>query len=126
MDTSPATTRLASSDTRAGKLRSALVFLGAVFILYGLLGAVVLPPVARKVIASQLAEKLGRVVEIDRVSVNPYTLEAAVHGARILEPDRKTRFVAFDRLELNASGTSLQRFAPATDEMTVECLNVRP
>ncbi len=125
MDTLPATTRLASSDTRAGKLRSALVFLGAVFILYGLLGAVVLPPVARKVIASQLAEKLGRVVEIDRVSVNPYTLEAVVHGARILEADRKTRFVAFDRLDVNASVTSLTQFAPVVDEMTLDGLKVR-
>src|SRR5260221_2450181 len=98
MDTSPATTRLASSDTRAGKLRSALVFLCAVFILYGLLGAVVLPPVARKVIASQLGEKLRRVVQIDRVSVNPYTLATAVYRARILQADRKTPFTAFDRL----------------------------
>src|SRR5260221_9235895 len=122
MDTSPATTRLASSDTRAGKLRSALVFLGAVFILYGLLGAVVLPPVARKVIASQLGEKLGRVVQIDRVSVNPYTLETVVHGARILEADRKTTFIAFDRLHVNATLTPLMPFAPLGDEMTLDGL----
>ena len=102
-----------------------MVFLGAAFILYGLLGAVVLPPVARKVIASQLAEKLGRVVEIDRVSVNPYTLEAAVHGARIFEEDRKTPFVAFDRMDVNGSVTSLTQFAPVVDEMTLDGLKVR-
>ena len=125
MEMPPATTRLPSSDTRAGKLRSAFVFLGAVFILYGLVGAVILPPVAKKVIASQLGDKLGRAVEIDRVSVNPYTLEAVVHGARVLETDRKTPFVAFDRLDVNASVTSLTQFAPVVDEMTLDGLKVR-
>jgi hypothetical protein len=125
METPAATTRLPPSDTAAGKLRSAFVFLGAVFILYGLVGAVILPPVAKKVIASQLGEKLGRAVEIDRVSVNPYTLEATVHGARIFEADRKTPFIAFDRLDVNGSVTSLTRFAPVVDEMTLDGLKVR-
>ena len=125
METPAATARLPPSHTAAGKLRSAFVFLGAVFILYGLVGAVILPPVAKKVIASQLTEKLGRMVEIDRVSVNPYTLEAAVHGARIFEEDRKTPFVAFDRMDVNGSVTSLTQFAPVVDEMTLDGLKVR-
>ena len=125
MEPRPATTRLPPSDTVAGKLRGAFVFLGAAFILYGLVGAVILPPVAKKLIASQLGDKLGRVVEIDRVSVNPYTLEATVHGARVLEADRKTPFIAFDRLDVDGSVTSLTRFAPVVDEMTVDGLKVR-
>jgi len=125
METPSVTSRFRSSDRFAGKLRGALVFLGAAFILYGLVGAVILPPLARKVIASELGEKLGRKVEVDKVSVNPYTLEAVVHGARILETDGKTSFVAFDRLDVNASVTSLTRFAPVVDEMTLDGLKVR-
>jgi hypothetical protein len=125
MDMSMATPHVRTSDTLRGKTRSALVFLGALFILYGFVGAVIVPLIAPRVIASQLGERLGRAVEVDKVSVNPYTLDAVVHGVRIFEPDRKTPFVAFDRLDVNGSITSLTQFAPVVDEMTLDGLKVR-
>ena len=125
MDTTPATTPVKSSDTRAGTARRAFFFLGGVFIVYGIVGAFILPPIAKKVIASQVEEKLGRAVQIDKVTVNPYTLEATVEGVRMLEADRKTPFVSLARIDANGSITSLTRFAPVVDELTLDGLKVR-
>ncbi|MBC8023475.1 MAG: DUF748 domain-containing protein [Burkholderiales bacterium] len=101
-----------------------LIFAGGAILLYGVVGGLIAPPIAKRMIASKLSETLGRAVEIDKVSVNPYTLVATVDGFRILETDRKTPFVSFDRLEANASITSLTRLAPVVDEMTLDGLKV--
>src|SRR6185436_16190520 len=125
MEQKTATAGKTSSDTRAGMARRALVFLGVVFIVYGVLFGLVAPPIAKRVLASKLGETLGRVVEIDGISINPYTLSAQAEGVRILEADRKTSFVSFDRLDVNGSITSLTRMAPVVDDMTLDGLKVR-
>ena len=71
MERNTATTGKPSSDTRAGIARRALVFVGATFLVYGVLVGLVAPPIAKRVLASKLGETLGRVVEIDDLSINP-------------------------------------------------------
>ena len=114
-----------SSDTRKGLLRRAIVFVAGTAIVYGVVVGLIAPPIAKKVMVSKLSEALGRKVEVDGVSVNPYTLAATVKGVRIFEADGKTAFVAFDQLDADASITSLTRFAPVVDEMTLAGLKVR-
>ncbi len=92
--------------------------------LYGLVGAFVAPPIAKRMIAKELGERLGRTVVIDDVAANPYTLEASVRGFRILEPDNRTVFVAFDHLDLDGSAMSFYRLAPVVDEVVLEGLKV--
>jgi len=67
---------------------------------YGIVGAFVAPPIIRNVAANKLGQRLGRVVRIDDVAINPYTLEARVEGFRILEPDGRTPFASFDALDV--------------------------
>ncbi|HUQ27600.1 MAG TPA: DUF748 domain-containing protein [Usitatibacter sp.] len=125
METKPATTEGTKSYKRGGTARRALLFLAGTIIVYGVLVGLVAPPIAKRVLASKLGETLGRQVEIDGLSVNPYTLVATANGVRVLEADRKTPFVSFDRLDINASITSLTRMAPVVDDMTLDGLKVR-
>jgi len=102
---------------------AAWVVLGAVA-LWGVAGGLILPPIARKLIAEKLGERLGRVVVVDDVSVNPYMLDARLKGFRILEPDRATAFAAFDQLDIEGSVASFYRLAPVIDRLTLAGLKV--
>ena len=124
MKAKAATTDVKGSYTRSSVARKMLVILGAAFVIYGALGALVAPPIIRHQIASALAEKLGRPVQVDGVSVNPYTLEATVQGLRVLEPDRRSVFASFDRLDIDGSMRSLLHLAPIADAVTLDGLRV--
>ncbi len=125
MEQGAATKDLTKSYKRTGIARRIFVILGLAIIFYGVVVGLIAPPIAKKVIADKLGEKLGRVVQIDHVSVNPYTLAARVEGMRVLEPDRKTVFAGFRQLDLDASASSITRFAPIVDEVTLDGLEVR-
>ncbi len=103
------------------KRRWPAVVLGALAIvaLWGVVGGLVLPIVAKKMITQKAGERLGRTVTVERVSVNPYTLDASVEGLRMLEADGATPFVTFDRLEADGSIASLYRLAPVIDRLTL-------
>ena len=124
MKPAAATTQVKTSYTRGSVARKVLVALGIVFIVYGAVGALLAPPIARRVIASQLSQKLGRPVQVDAVSVNPYTLEATVDGLRVLEPDGRSVFASLDKLDIDGSVRSLAHFAPVADAVTLDGLRV--
>ena len=92
--------------------------------LYGIVGGLIVPHFARQAIADKLGERLGRVVVVEDLSINPYTLAATVKGFRILEPDRKTPFVAFETLDVDGSAQSIYRLAPVVDSVTLSGLKV--
>ena len=92
--------------------------------LWGVVGGLLLPPLAKKLLAEKLGEKLGRVVQVERVSVNPYTLDATLQDFRVMERDGKTPFAAFDSLDVEASGASFYRLAPVIDRLTLNGLKV--
>jgi hypothetical protein len=65
MEQRTATTESNASHTRAGKAGKVALILVGVVALYGLVGAVLVPPIAKHAMSSQLCEKLGRAVEIE-------------------------------------------------------------
>ncbi len=89
-----------------------------------MVGGLLLPVIAKKLLAEKLGDRLGRLVVIDDVSVNPYTLDATLKGVRILEADRTTSFVSFDTLDVEASAATFYRFAPVVDRLTLAGLKV--
>ena len=109
---------------RFKRLRVIAFTLAGIVAAYGVLGGLVAPPIAKRLIAAELGERLGRVVTVDHVSINPYTLDANLKGLRILEPDGKTPFASFDALDVNASAASLYRLAPILDRLTLTGLEV--
>ncbi|HET6263466.1 MAG TPA: DUF748 domain-containing protein [Usitatibacter sp.] len=105
--------------------RGALIVALALVALWGVAGGLILPHVAKKMIAEEASERLGRPVSVERVSVNPYTLDASFEGLRILEADRTTPFVSFDRLDVEGSAASIYRWAPVIDRLTLTGLKAR-
>jgi uncharacterized protein involved in outer membrane biogenesis len=114
----------AAPTPRSRKARRIFLVLAGTVAAYGIIGGLIAPPIAKRVIADKLGEKLGRLVVIDDLSVNPYTLNATVKGMRIMEPDRATPFASFETLDVNGSASSLYRFAPVADAVTVSGLKV--
>ena len=96
----------------------------ALVAVYGVLGALALPLLVRKIGAERLGEKIGREVIVDEVAVNPFTLTATIKGVHVLEPDHRTAFVSFDTLFLDGSIASLRHLAPVFDAMTLEGLHI--
>src|ERR1700682_1770391 len=104
--------------------RKIVLWVVGVVAVYGLVVGLLVPPYAKKVIAEKLGEKLGRVVALDDLSVNPFTLKATAKGFRVLESDKKTAFASFDQLDIDGSITSVYRLAPVADEITLTGLKV--
>jgi len=102
---------------RLAPLRAAFLVLLALVAAYGVLGAFVLPPIARHVAVTQLEQKLGRHVTLDRVAIAPYSLMAQAKGLRIFERDGKTVFASFDTLDIDGSIASLRYLAPVVDQV---------
>jgi uncharacterized protein involved in outer membrane biogenesis len=100
-----------------------LAIVGAIA-LYGIVAGLAAPPLARKAIADKLGEALGRVVVLDDLSFNPYTLNGTAKGFRILEPDGRTVLASFERLDVDGSIASLYRLAPVADELSIGGLRV--
>ena len=101
----------------------ALAIVGAIA-LYGLAGSLLVPLLVKKIATERIGDALGRVVVIDAVSVNPYTLAATLKGLRILEPDARATFVSFESLDIDGSVASLYHLAPVVDELTLTGLKV--
>jgi hypothetical protein len=84
----------------APRKRRWLLWLGAFILVYAVLGFLVLPPIVRSVAVKQLSGQLDREVSIDRVSINPFTFSAAVHGLLIKDPDGQP-FISWDDVYVN-------------------------
>src|SRR5258706_5596811 len=113
----------AASPSRR-RARKVAFWVVGVIAAYGVIGGLLLPPLAKRMLVDKLGERLGRVVAIDAVSVNPYTLNATVKGLRILEADGRTQFASFDQLDLDGSIESIYRLAPVADQVTLSGLQV--
>ncbi len=96
-----------------------------VIAVYGVVGGLVVPPIAKKMIASQLGERLGRTVQVDDIKLNPYTLDGTIKGFRILEADGRGAFASFDTVDLKGNWSSLYRLAPVIDALDVRGLRIR-
>jgi uncharacterized protein involved in outer membrane biogenesis len=106
------------------RLRNAVVGVAIAVGLYAIVVGLLAPPLVKKVIADKAREKLGRVVVIDDLTFNPFTLAATAKGFRIMEADGTTPFATFDQLDIDGSITSVYRLAPVADEVTLAGLKV--
>ncbi len=105
-------TVLQSPKTKKYGLRIALAF-----VLVGVLGFFVLPPVVKWVVLDQLGKALHRPVTVKSVSINPYALSANLEGVAIQEREGGETFVSFDSLYLNLESASIFRLGPVIGEV---------
>ena len=103
---------LKSPRTRKYGLRLVIAF-----VLIGMLGFLVLPPVLKHVLLGQISEALHRPVAIKSISINPYALSATLEGFEVKEREGAETFVGFDSLYVNLQSSSLFRWGPVVNEI---------
>lgn len=77
----------------------------ALVALYSLLGFLILPGVALRIANQQLAQYATVPAHLERIELNPFSLELTLWGLQIGEPGKEQ--VGFDRLYANLSLDSL-------------------
>lgn len=87
------------------------------FVVIGVLGFFVLPPLVKSVLLEQLGKVLHRPVTFNSVSINPYALSVTLEGVSIQEREGGETFASFDSLYLNLESTSVFRFGPVFGEV---------
>ncbi|WP_277187775.1 DUF748 domain-containing protein [Caballeronia sp. BR00000012568055] len=110
--------------------RTRRIFIGLIiaFLVIGLLGFFVAPPVIRHVAEQQLGKQLDRPVSIRRISLNPYTLDFEADGVHIGEslanvakaPGSSPDFADVSRLVVRTSWSSLFKLAPVVNELKID------
>lgn len=86
-------------------LKRAIGALLAVFAIYSLLGFFILPGIALRVINQQLANYATVPAKLDRLELNPYSLEVTLWGLSIGAPGKEQ--IGFERLYANLQIDSL-------------------
>ena len=111
--------------TRPGRVRTVAIWAGSALALYAILGFLVAPPIVRSQLETRLTELLGRKVSVERVRINPFALSASVLGFSVKEKDGDANLLAFDELYVNFTLSSLFRFAPVIEEVSLVKPSVR-
>ncbi|HDR9584754.1 TPA: DUF748 domain-containing protein [Burkholderia stabilis] len=93
-----------------------LIFL----VLFGLLGFFAAPPVIRHVAEQQLSKQLDRPATIQRIALNPYTLNLEADGIHIGERGGQGDFIDIGKLVVRPSWSSLFRGAPIVNEIRLD------
>ncbi|KVO38448.1 AsmA family protein [Burkholderia ubonensis] len=93
-----------------------LIFL----VLFGLLGFFAAPPLIRHIAEQQLSRQLDRPATIQRIALNPYTLNLEADGIHLGERGGQGDFIDIGKLVVRPSWTSLFRGAPIVNEVRVD------
>jgi hypothetical protein len=105
---------------RSHRTRKTLRIVVIVLVVFGLLGFFAAPPLIRSQLQSRLSQTLQRPVTVQQVHLNPFTLRLALDGLHIGDRDGRSRFVDIDQLVIDASWSSLFRFAPILDQLQLD------
>jgi uncharacterized protein involved in outer membrane biogenesis len=99
----------ASRIARFPRARKLALCVGALAVLYAVLGFLVAPPIVRHQLEQVLAQQLGRKVAIEQVRINPFALSASIRNFALKERDGTTNALAFEELRVNVTSSSLLR-----------------
>jgi hypothetical protein len=88
--------------------------------LFGLLGFFAAPPLIRHVAEQQLSKQLDRPATIQRIALNPYTLNLEADGIHLGERGGQGDFIDIGKLVVRPSWSSLFRGAPIVNEIRLD------
>jgi uncharacterized protein involved in outer membrane biogenesis len=86
-----------------------------IVVAFGVLGFLVVPPIAKPYLAEAFSKQLKREVTIESLRVNPFALSATVRGFVMKDRPGPDPALTFDELYVNLSLGSLFRLAPVVD-----------
>ncbi|KUY97996.1 MULTISPECIES: DUF748 domain-containing protein [unclassified Burkholderia] len=119
-ETVPSTFQALGSVARSRRTRriglGVLIFL----VLFGLLGFFAAPPLIRHIAEQQLSQQLGRPSTVQRIALNPYTLNLEADGVHVGERGGQGDFIDIGKLVVRPSWSSLFRGAPIVNEVRVD------
>jgi uncharacterized protein involved in outer membrane biogenesis len=107
----------ASEIARHPRTRKIAIWIVAITVAIGILGALVAPPLLRGKLAAVLTDKLHRAVTIEQIRINPYTMTATVRGFLMKERQSAATAVSFDEIYVNLELESLFRLGPVLKEI---------
>jgi len=93
------------------RLKKILVGLVIFFVVFTLVGFIVIPPILKSILIKKLSENLHREVSITQIKVNPYTLSLTVRGFKVKDRKESETFFSFDELFVNLQSLSALKFA---------------
>ncbi|KVV39531.1 AsmA family protein [Burkholderia territorii] len=119
-ETVPSTLHALGGVARSRRTRR--IGLGVLIFLvsFGLLGFFAAPPLIRHIAEQQLSQQLGRPSTIQRIALNPYTLNLEADGVHVGERGGQGDFIDIGKLVVRPSWSSLFRGAPIVNEVRVD------
>lgn len=97
---------------------------GGIFAAFVLFTTLVLPIIIKSQAEKAILQATGRVTSVEKVRFNPFGMTLTLQGFKLLESDAKTPFVQLGQLRVSLSSTSVFRFAPVVDELSLDKLQV--
>lgn len=99
-------------------LQKSAIIVALVLLLYTTVGFLLLPPIVKYVLRSQLSKHLQRETSIERLYFNPWALSLEIDGLKIKDKDSpESAFVAFKKFYGNLAGKSIFVFAPVVQQV---------
>ncbi len=87
---------------------------------YTITGFFIIPAIGKKVAQTELSERLGRKVTIERVQFNPYTFILRVHNFKIEGLENRNDFFSLKQVTINLQSSSIFKLALVVNEVTVD------
>ena len=75
------------------------------------------PNFTRKALTGQVAEMLGREVQVGKITFNPFTLSLRVHDLKVAQPGSETPLLAVSEAYASVAWRSVVWFAPVVDHL---------
>ncbi|VVE04215.1 DUF748 domain-containing protein [Pandoraea sputorum] len=102
------------------RARKTGLWAAGIIAVFGVVGYFTVPAVLKHYAVDKLSAYLERPVSVGDVSFNPYTLRLDLHQVHIGDKTPGQPFVDIGELRVNASWSSLFRFAPVIGELYVD------
>ncbi|WP_233233741.1 DUF748 domain-containing protein [Bordetella sp. LUAb4] len=93
-----------------------LGIVGFVLLIFAL-AAWQVPNFTRKALTGQVAEMLGREVQVGKITFNPFTLSLRVHDLKVAQPGSETPLLAVGEAYASVAWRSVVWFAPVVDHL---------
>ncbi len=108
--------KLTSKYKNLNLLQKIMLWTVCFFSVYTIMGFLIIPPIAKKIVSNRLSKTIKRMVTIEQIKINPYALSLTVNGFSVKEPDKKRNFLFFESLYVNIQSSSLFKLAPVIKE----------
>jgi hypothetical protein len=97
-----------------------IISLLACFILYTLLGFLVIPFVLKTILSDKLSQSLQQAVSIEKLRMNPYVLSVSIENLAVKEKEGAEQFASFGKFYVNLQSKSLFKKAIIFKELLIE------